>query len=63
MPSDIQPSSDGNSRKRKRPGAIDEDATVKIQTAGVNLEKLMKKLGEEEGPSSFYFTFDFDLRI
>ena len=38
--------SSSNTRKRKRPG--DPEAEAKIQSAAVNVDKLMKKLGREE---------------
>lgn len=46
MPADVQPASSANMRKRKRPGSGDD--SVKLQSAGINMEKLMKKLGNEE---------------
>lgn len=38
------PSSSSNARKRKRPSGVSDD---KLQSAEVNLEKLMKKIGHE----------------
>ncbi|KAI5124858.1 hypothetical protein M0805_007291 [Coniferiporia weirii] len=48
IPADVQPASSANSRKRKRPGSASGDGSSgKVQSAEVNMEKLMKKLGKE----------------
>ncbi|KAL5488237.1 RRP8 [Sanghuangporus weigelae] len=48
MPSGVRPIADATLKKRKR-GAPSEDSTSKLQTASVNLEKLMESL---DGPES-----------
>ncbi|KAL5530539.1 RRP8 [Sanghuangporus sanghuang] len=47
MPSDVRPIADANLKKRKR-SAPSEDSTSKLQTASVNLEKLMESLDRPE---------------
>lgn len=50
MPADMQPTSSSNPRKRKRPGAGGEGSSDMLQTAEINLQKLMKRLGTEGQP-------------
>ncbi|KAH8113306.1 methyltransferase-domain-containing protein [Phellopilus nigrolimitatus] len=47
VPSNVQPAPAATSRKRKRPGT--GEFGDKLQTAELNLEKLMKKMGNEAG--------------
>ena len=47
MPKGIQPTTEGNSRKRKRP--TEETSSSRLQTAEVNVERLMEKLTKDNG--------------
>lgn len=52
MPAEVKPVVDGKSRKRKRSSGEADDASSKLYTAEVNVEKLMEKLADPNQTSS-----------